>query len=253
MNLRHLIQGVSDMPRLKMMGIMLGVMFGLIPFLSADPIEVQVEVTEVNHTKASRLGVEWNNALEWTESSVAGGIKTGRIDRSSPLQARLKMLVEEGAAEILANPNLITDSGTVATFQAGGELPYVTSASLGTTHVEFKPYGVSLRIEPKLLPDGRIEMSVKASVSAPDATNGVQVTGNTVPAIAEREVTSHVTLKPGTSLALAGLVQSLKEEQNSGVPILRKLPLLGGLFRWKQSVNRRTSVVVFLTPKIKEL
>jgi pilus assembly protein CpaC len=219
----------------------------------AVPIEVQVEVAEINHTKASQVGVDWNDSLSWSEASIAGAGKIGRIVRIDSLQAKLKLLVDEGAAEVLANPNLITDSGTVATFQAGGELPYITNSSLGATNVEFKKYGVSLRVEPALLMDGRIEMAVRAAVSAPDHANGVLVSGNSVPAIAEREVTSHVTLAPGTALALAGLVQSQKEVLTSGVPILRKIPLLGGLFRWKRISNRRTSVVIFLTPKLKEI
>lgn len=233
--------------------LMMGLLLGLSGGVWSQPIEVQVEVAEVNHAKASQIGVEWNDSLDWTEVSAAGAASVGRVDRATLLRARLKLLVEDGAAEILARPNLITDSGTEATFQSGGEFPYVTSASLGATNVEFKRYGVSLKVEPTLLPDGRIDMVVDAAVSAPDAANGVMVTGNSVPAIAERRVASHVTLKPGTSLALAGLVQTRKDELTRGVPILRKLPLLGGLFRWKQSVHRRTSVVMFLTPNLKEM
>src|SRR5260221_14324317 len=93
--------------------------------LQAAPIEVRVEVTEVDQTKASRLGVSWNDEMDWSEAQPAGAFQIGRIDRLSPLRANLKFLVEEGAAQVLANPNLITDSGTLATFQAGGEIPYV--------------------------------------------------------------------------------------------------------------------------------
>lgn len=221
--------------------------------VNGAPIEVRVEVTEVDHTKAAQMGVEWGNEAAFVEAVPRDAVQIGRIDRVTPLQAKLRFLVEEGAAELLANPNLVADSGTTASFQAGGEIPYVTSTSLGSTHVEFKPYGVFLKIKPKVLPDGRIAMEVEASVSAPDRTNGVFLSGNAVPALAERQVSSHVTVEPGTTLALAGLVQTQKDERISGVPVLRKLPLLGALFRWKQSTHRRTSVVVFMTPQMKEL
>ena len=128
-----------------------------------SPIEIRIEVTEVDQTKAAHLGVEWPSAAAFTESGgTAVGI--GSIERLTKLQADVHFLQQEGAADLLANPNLVTDSGTSASFHAGGELPYVTSTSLGATHVEFKPYGVIVNTRPVLLEDGRIRMKVTASV-----------------------------------------------------------------------------------------
>ncbi len=207
------------------------------------PVEVFVEVAEIDNSKASSLGTDWSGKI---------GFTIGKDSGVDDLRGDLHFLIQEGAAELLANPNLLTDSGTEATFQAGGEIPYITSSSMGSTHVEFKSYGVGLKIEPTVLKDGRIEMKIRAAVSAPDQTNGVFLSGNSVPGLSEREVTSHVTVKPGTTLTLAGLVQSAKTETIKGVPILRKIPLLGMLFRWKKKDFRRTTVVVFMTPQIKE-
>jgi pilus assembly protein CpaC len=212
------------------------------------PIEVRVEVAEVDHSKASTLGVEWPDSIGAVETSRAGVVSLGSFDRLTDFQGTLHFLMQEGAAELLANPNLMTDSGTTATFHAGGEIPYITSAALGATHVEFKPYGVNLNVRPTVLDSGQIGMVIKASVSSPDAPNGVSLSGNRVPAILEREVTSNVTVSAGETITLAGLVQTHKEELKRGVPILRKIPLLGALFRWTQKNYRRTTVVMFVTP-----
>lgn len=217
------------------------------------PIEVRVEVTEVDETKAASLGVQWMEAGEIAEAAPAGLLKVGRVDRVTALRSTLRFLVQEGAAELLANPNLITDSGTVATFSAGGEIPYVTSSSLGSTNVEFKPYGVALTVEPKLMADGAIRMKVKAGVSAPDNANGVLLSGNAVPALSERHVASNVTVAPGETMTLAGLLQTQRSETTHGVPVLRRIPLLGALFRWKRKNLRRTTVVIFVTPRLVEL
>ena len=216
------------------------------------PIEVQVEVTEIDHRKASQLGVEWPTQIDVTEIVPGSLGQVGSFQRVTPLQAKLHLLIQDGAAELLANPNLITDSGTTATFQAGGQIPYITSSSLGSTNVEFKPYGVLLQVSPTMLPSGRIELKVRASVSAPDSSGGVLLSGNEVPAIQERVVTSHITVEPGNTITLAGLVQTLKEDITQGVPVLRRIPILGALFRWKKTNYRRTSVVVFMTPRIKD-
>lgn len=221
--------------------------------MGAEPkasIEVQVEVTEVDQSKAASLGVEWVSALKISENSPPGVVSVGAIERLTGIQADLHFLMEEGAAELLANPNLVTDAGSAATFHAGGEIPYITTAGLGTSNVEFKPYGVHLSIEPEVVPSGRIRMKIGASVSSPDQTNGVVLSGNTVPALLERKVTSQVTVEDGATMTLAGLVQTHQERTEQGVPLFRRIPLLGRLFRWKRDRFRRTTVIVFVTPRI---
>lgn len=213
------------------------------------PIDVRVEITEVDDAKASQLGVEWLDQISYTEGSPSGVVSLGSIDRATPVRADVHLMIEEGAAELLANPNLITDSGTSATFHAGGEIPYVTNTSLGSTHVEFKAYGVMLDVRPVWLDTGLIQMKIRAAVSAPDNSNGVLLSGNRVPALSEREVSSNVTVRPGETITLAGLMQMQKEDITRGVPILRKIPILGALFRWKTQRTRRTTIIMFVTPR----
>lgn len=213
------------------------------------PVEVLVEVAEVDETRAARLGVEWPARFRFAETG-GSAVGVGSVDRLTALQADIHFLIEEGAAEALASPNLVTDSGTPAAFHAGGQLPYITSASLGSTHVEFKPYGVMVSVQPTVLADGRIRMKVKASVSSPDPSNGAFLSGTAVPALREREVNSHVTLREGATMVLAGLSQSQRDQVETGVPLLRRLPLLGALFRWKRTNERRTTIIVFVTPRL---
>ncbi len=220
---------------------------------SRPAIEVKVEVTEVDNLKASQLGVEWVDAIAVQEKTPPAVVSLGSFERLTAIHGDLHFLIEEGAAELLANPNLVTDSGTTATFHAGGEIPYVTNSSLGATHVEFKLYGVALDIKPRVVSAGLIQMQIRASVSAPDRTNGVLLSGNLVPALFEREVTSNVTVSTGSTVMLAGLVQTQKEETVKGVPFLRRLPLVGALFRWRTQTDRRTTVVIFMTPRVVDL
>lgn len=214
------------------------------------PVEVQVEVNEVDNAKAASLGVDWIDTVSLQEASQSGIVSLGSIERLSGLKADLHFLIEEGAARLLANPNLVTDSGTEASFHAGGEIPYITSSSLGTTHVEFKTYGVTLQVKPTLLPDSRVHLRVRAGVSAPDASAGAVLSGNSVPALLSREVASNVTVEQGSGMTVAGLVQTQTSESVKGVPILRKVPLLGALFRWRRTNFRRTTIIIFVTPRV---
>lgn len=214
------------------------------------PIEVQVEVNEVDNASAANLGVNWLESAELQESSPAGILSVGSVQRMTGLKADLQFLIDEGAAQLLANPNLVTDSGTDATFHAGGEIPYITSSSLGTTNVEFKSYGVTLQVKPTLMADQRVQLRVQAGVSAPDSSAGVALSGNSVPALLSREVTSNVTVEQGAGITLAGLVQTQKTESIRGVPVLRKIPVLGAFFRWRRTNFRRTTIIVFVTPRV---
>ena len=213
------------------------------------PIEVLVEVTEVDETKAARLGVQWPSEISLSEKN-GSAFGLGSFERLEGLKADLHLLIEEGAAETLASPNLVTDSGTPAAFHAGGQIPYITSASLGSTHVEFKPYGVQVSVQPTILDDGRIRMRVKAAVSAPDPSNGATLSGTAVPALREREVNSNVTLRDGATMMLAGLSQSGRDSVVAGVPLLKSIPVIGALFRWKRTNERRTTIIVFVTPRL---
>ena len=212
-------------------------------------IQIGVEVVEVDENKLQQLGIEWLNTLNITESAVPAVLTIGTLTRDK-IFADLHAMLQEGAADLLANPKLITRDGTTATFHVGGEVPYMASAALGTTTVEFKPYGVHLQISPRLKPDGHIALSLEAEVSALDPQNGVSLSGNTVPAISSRQVRSQIDMTSGTTLTLASLIQNEKQWVRQGVPFLGRIPLLGYLFSSKTLIHKRTSIVVFVTPRV---
>jgi len=212
-------------------------------------IQIGVEVVEVDEQKAENLGIQWINTLHISEVSVPSFLRIGTLTRDA-IFADIKFLETHGAADLLANPKLVARDSTDASFHAGGELPYATAGSLGTVTVEFKPYGVDLKINPHLNKEGLIEMSVDAGVSGPDSQNGVTLSGNVVPAIRSRKVSSQLTLAPGSTFTMAGLIQNEKEWIRDGVPGLMHVPVLKYLFSHKVETVRKTSIVVFVTPTL---
>ena len=230
-------------------GLGTGTYVWAVPAVEKPLIQIGVEVVEVDEQKSQNLGVQWLGTLHVSESNVPSLLKVGTVTRDA-LFADLQFLESHGAANLLANPKLVARDGTNATFHAGGELPYATAASLGTVTVEFKAYGVDLKITPHLNDQGQIEMSVDAGVSGPDTQNGVTLSGNVVPAIRSRQVSSQLTLAPGNTLTMAGLIQDEKEWTRQGVPGLMHIPLLKYLFSNKVEVHRKTSIVVFVTPTV---
>jgi pilus assembly protein CpaC len=214
-------------------------------------IQIGVEVVEVDEQKTAKLGIQWLSALHMEEANVPAVLAIGTLTRGK-IFADIDFLLQEGGADLLANPKLVTREGTTAVFHAGGEIPYIVSSGLSSATVEFKPYGVNLQINPKLDAQNQIVLNLNAEVSGPDEQNSVSLSGNIVPGILSRRVSSQLTLEPGTTLTLAGLIQNQKQWERRGVPVLMHIPILGYLFSHKVTSNRRTSIVVFVTPIILE-
>jgi len=232
--------------------LVLVLLSGLPPIALAKPlIQIGVEVVEVDEAKTLKLGVDWMETLGLREMNVPAVFKVGTITRDA-LFADIHAMMQHGTADLLANPKLVTRDGTTANFHAGGELPYATSGSLGTVQVEFKPYGVTLKISPHLETTGEITLNLDAEVSGPDDQHSVTLAGNTVQGIRSRQISSQLTLTQGSTLTLAGLIQNDRVTTKKGVPGLMDIPFLGRLFSVTTKANLRTSIVVFVTPMVLE-
>jgi len=171
------------------------------------------------------------------------------------LGAVIKALQQKSLLQILAEPNLLTESGKEADFLAGGEFPFpvVQGGAAGTAPtitIQFKQFGVSLKFTPDLTDDGTIHLKVKPEVSALDYTNAVTISGFFIPAISTRRVDAEVELRDGQSFAIAGLVDNRVTDIYNKVPVLSSIPLLGDIFK-SQSKNRtKTELLVLVTPHI---
>ena len=171
------------------------------------------------------------------------------------LAVTIKALQDQNLLQILAEPNVLAESGKEANFLAGGEFPFpvVQASSAGAIPVvtiEFKQFGIKLDFLPTLMPDGTIHLKVRPEVSALDFSNALTISGFTVPALSTRRVESEMDLKDGQSFAIAGLVDNRVTRQLSKIPGLGDIPLLGKIF---QSVNLNKSnneLLVLVTPRI---
>ncbi|OGS23299.1 MAG: hypothetical protein A2252_09465 [Elusimicrobia bacterium RIFOXYA2_FULL_39_19] len=226
-------------------------------------IEVTVEIAEVNNNKAKELGIKWLDEFKTGELSqnnqsfspallpvlsnnnnLPALIRVDEWYRYSPLTADLKMLVEKGAAKILSKPKLLTKSGSEAKFLVGGEFPVVSGGATGGS-IEWKEYGIKLKVRPTVDFENNIKTIIAAEVSRLDWINRV----GSFPAIATRQVFSEVDIKSGETVTIAGLVETKKETKKIGIPLLMDIPFLGMLFGRHINNEVETTVMMFVTPK----
>ena len=195
-------------------------------------------------------------------SSLTGGLSSAVIGTAPNivalrpdinLLAEIQALESKSMLEMLAEPNLLTYSGTKASFNAGGEFPYLTpQPTAGGTilTIEFKQYGVLLNFLPRVTPQGTIHMQVNPEVSALDYTNTVTISGTAVPGLTTRRVSAEVDLESGQTFVIAGMLDKQITEAFSKIPGLGDIPILGKLFQSKTITKNNSELMIIITPEI---
>jgi pilus assembly protein CpaC len=172
------------------------------------------------------------------------------------LATTIQLLQSKNLFQILAEPNLMTESGKEASFLAGGEFPYPTIQSVGSggggnaVTIQFKEFGIRLSFTPILTADGSIHLKVKPEVSTLDFSNAVTLNGFVLPALSTRRVESEMSLADGQTFAIAGLVDNRVTELLSKVPGLGDIPVLGKLFQSKSFNKSKNELLVIVTPHV---
>jgi len=173
-------------------------------------------------------------------------------DPAGLLQFRLRALVTEDKAHILSAPRIATLDGNKATILLGDRVPIftvTTQAGVTTTTVTFVDVGVKMEVTPRVNTDGLITLSIKPEVSAVAAI----VTGpggQQAPRVATRSADTMLTVKDGQTIVLGGLISREERETLIKVPLLGDIPIIGELFRFRNTDRRESEVIFLITPVI---
>jgi pilus assembly protein CpaC len=191
-----------------------------------------------------------------TTQTIASALNIFLFNPDIHLATTIQALQSKNLFQVLAEPNLMTESGKEANFLAGGEFPYPTiqGSSGGTggnaVTIQFKEFGIRLSFTPILSADGTIHLKVKPEVSTLDFANGVTLNGFVLPALSTRRVESEMSLADGQTFAIAGLVDNRVTELLSKIPGIGDIPILGKLFQSKSLNKTKNELLVIVTPHI---
>lgn len=169
---------------------------------------------------------------------------------SGSVNARVKLIEQNGLARVLAQPSLIALSGQSASFLAGGELPVPQAGGLGTTTIVFKPFGIGLTVTPTVLAANRIALKVAPEASDLDYANAIVTAGLTIPAISTRRTETTLELGDGESFVIGGLVSRTTKSSIDKIPFLGDLPILGPFFRSMKYSQDEKELVIIVTPHL---
>jgi pilus assembly protein CpaC len=230
----------------------------------AVQVLVKVRFAEINRTAlrdwAARLRVlnpheisDQGNWSGFTDPSAAVETIGFLLDSGNEeIEALVQAAVAKGDLRTLAEPNLLTLPGKEAYFLAGGEFPYPTIQGTGSNSITitFKEFGIRLRFTPQIARNGAIRLSVKPEVSTLDFANGLTISGFEIPSLRTRRAETEVELREGQHLAVAGLLDNESTRNLTKIPFLGDIPILGELFKSRGLRQRRTELVVLVTPSL---
>ncbi len=180
----------------------------------------------------------------FTRAGVGGNIGSTDIDLVLDAMERV------GIVQILAEPTLTTVSGKRAKFRAGGEFAFPVNQGDGVITAEYKETGISLDFLPTVLPNNRLAIEVRPEVSFVDAAQGVEIEGFSAPSLSVRSAETTVEVASGQTFAIAGLYERQATDADTGVPGLRRAPLIGALFNTKSQRRTERELVIFITALI---
>jgi pilus assembly protein CpaC len=237
-----------------------------------NQVMLRVTVAEVNRSAARSIGLNFsllNSKGVQIVSNLTGGLGTfsgSTVTGAGAGAANLPMLLDHGQlgvalealrtlnlAKSLAEPNLVTINGQTATFQAGGKfpVPVVTGAtSTGLQGVQFIPFGVQLNFTPFITEKDIIRLVLDAEVSTRDASSGSNINGASVSGLDTRNVQTTVDLKPGQTLAVAGLIQQNYGATGNRIPFFGDMPLLSSLLGVNQTSTAEQELIILINAEI---
>jgi pilus assembly protein CpaC len=229
----------------------------------AVQVLLKVRFAEINRTAlrdwATRLRVlnphEISDQGNWsgaTAPGVAQAVSFLLDSGNEEIEALVQAAVARGDLRTLAEPNLLTLPAKEAYFLAGGEFPYPSVQGTGSNAITitFKEFGIRLRFTPNIARNGAIRLKVQPEVSTLDFANGVTISGFSIPSLRTRRAETEVELREGQHMAIAGLLDNESSRNLTKIPILGDIPILGELFRSRGVRQRRTELVVVVTPSL---
>jgi len=241
-------------------------------------VMIEARIVEANVDYDKSLGVRWGGSIQnkgnWNTSGVSNGSSTtigtpGSTSTNSPfvdmgtvnntsgigiafitdnvlLDLELTAMEKTGNGEIVSQPKVVTSDKETAKILKGTEIPYQEASSSGATSVSFKEASLSLEVTPQITPDNRIIMEVKVTKDEPDYLNKVQ----DVPPIKKNEVNAKVLVNDGETIVIGGVFSNTQSKVVDKVPFLGDVPYLGRLFRRDVVSDKKSELLVFLTPRI---
>lgn len=180
---------------------------------------------------------------------------------SENVSVMLRALDQSGSMEVLSRPQIMTLDNQQAFIQVGQRVPRIVSSQLTQlgqiNSLSLEDVGLLLGVTPRISPEGMVVMEIDAEKSeVGDERDGIPISvssdGSVIrsPRVDVTTAQTTVSAASGQTIVIGGLITNSNKSLSRKVPWLGDLPLLGKMFRYDGYTNRRTELLIILTPHV---
>ncbi len=196
--------------------------------------------TNAGISLGAAAGTVTNNSITAATSGI-GIIKTLG---TAALKLEIEALQSLGKTKIISSPSVFTLNNQEAKITQGTQIAYTVTAD-GTTSTEFKDAALSLTATPSIIGDGNVLLDILVNNDTP-----VEVPGSDEPGITKREIDTKLLVSDGDIVVIGGIKVNTDTSTNSKTPGLGNVPVVGNLFKGRNSQNKLEEMLIFLAPRV---
>ncbi len=242
---------------------------------SVDLVEIHAAIVDIDATNERSLGVNWGFEYSGTKNqtnaaSLGGSVSTRQRETSrtsavnagaifstiythgaAKFLADINALEEKDQARVLGRPSVLTADNIQATLE-NTTTYYVKVEGKETVDLFKVEAGTVLRVTPHIIREnGRTFLKLAVNIQDDqDSSSSVSTTGSGVPDIKQTKINTQAVIEAGQSLLIGGYYYEQHRDVDSGVPLLKDIPLIGNLFKSSSKTGKRMERLILLTPRI---
>ncbi|MCP4094542.1 MAG: type II and III secretion system protein [Planctomycetes bacterium] len=245
-------------------------------FNSGPQIEIQAEVFETRRTDSFERGVSELAGVDifadedgqtflraiggsFPTPTSGGTFEMGMLDSSFQISAALKLLEKEGWVDILSRPRIVTRNGVAASVQNTENIPFLEVAGITANNVTYKvnknEIGITMNVTPFLVGADTIHLVIDVNVSRIAGEFELGLAGSdaiSAPSTTTRKAQTEVYVRNRESVVIGGMVLTGEQVNESKVPLLGDLPIIGWLFSSRETTEDKTEVFFVIRPILKD-
>lgn len=228
-------------------------------------ILIEASIIEVTLSDDLKYGLEWyfDNQLSggWSGDGYVGLAPSENIsvptfgyaftNALGNVQAILSAEDTKELVKVLSNPSIMVLDNHAAKIHVGTQQPIrgtqtISDGGVISSSISYRDTGVKLDVVPSVNAGGLVTLDLIQSVT--DIGPVDSATGQA--SFFERNIESRVAVRSGQTVVLGGLISDNHSQGRTGIPFLKDLPLIGGLFSGTTENDRRTELLVVITPHV---
>ncbi|RLA84575.1 MAG: hypothetical protein DRG78_01065 [Epsilonproteobacteria bacterium] len=232
---------------------------------------VKVQIYEISQNTIDNMGIKWGiaggyaNKVGIATSSVnmggsyfalpdilASNISLDAVNKGIAVGAVIDLIKGDGGVNTLSEPNLLCLNNVKSSIYVGKTQSILTSSAKGDNTADItrnnysrEDIGLKLEITPQIADKNKVVLKVKSKIEDVDSSSNADR-----PTTTKREIDTTTIVQNGESVIIGGMLRDNKDQSSTKVPLLGDIPLIGGLFRSKSTINDKISLVIIMTPYI---